>query len=280
MIRKLLQLGLCATLVLTGCGGAGNTDTEQAPARQAQRLAPQAAAVSAGTTVYFSGNRSNYSIAQSGSGFTVTDSTGSDGVTAVASNVTLLKFADSYIALGTDGNPAQAYRIYQAAFDRTPDASGLGFWIVSMDAGTSLRTVASGFLQSAEFTTRYGSNPTATQFVTGLYNNVLHRTPDNDGLNYWVGAINGGEPRANVLAFFSESAENKTQVSSAIQNGIAYAPYFLAPSASAQLAAGGTSFSTAVKSDGTLWGFGANLYGAVGDGSYSNRKFPALIGSG
>jgi hypothetical protein len=33
------------------------------------------------------------------------------------------------VALDVDGAAGQAYRLYQAAFDRAPDKNGLGYWI-------------------------------------------------------------------------------------------------------------------------------------------------------
>ena len=44
-----------------------------------------------------------------------------------------------------------------------------------------------------------------------LYQNVLNRTLDQDGYNYWVGNLNKGiEERYEVLLGFSESNENKS----------------------------------------------------------------------
>lgn len=54
-----------------------------------------------------------------------------------------------------------------------------------------------------------GANPTNTQFVDHLYNNVLHRTPDAGGEGYWVNQLAAGTTRETVLIDFSESAENQ-----------------------------------------------------------------------
>jgi hypothetical protein len=121
----------------------------------------------------------------------------------------------------------QAYRIYQAAFDRKPDLAGLGYWIANMDNGMSLTAVADGFMHSPEFAGLYGAAPSAEQFVTRLYNNVLHRAPEQAGFDYWVGVIGGGFPRAEVLAQFAESAENLAQLAGVIHNGIDYIPFAL-----------------------------------------------------
>ena len=44
--------------------------------------------------------------------------------------------------------------------------------------------------------------------------------------------------------------------------------------------AAGTSHGIAVKTDGTIWNWGQNSYGAVGDGMTINRSSPVQIGTG
>ena len=48
---------------------------------------------------------------------------------------------------------------------------------------------------SQQFVNQYGdtSKLSNTQFVTFLYNTVLHRAPDTNGLNYWTGQLNSGD---------------------------------------------------------------------------------------
>ncbi len=126
------------------------------------------------------------------------------------------------VALDIGGIAGQAYRIYQAAFDRKPDLPGLGYWINEMDKGSSLSQVAGGFLASDEFRNLYGAAPSDTEFLTALYKNVLHRTPDAAGYSWWQDRINEGMSRANILASFSESTENQAQVIGQIEHGIDY----------------------------------------------------------
>lgn len=168
----------------------------------------------------YSASRANYTIAKSASSFNVTDKTGATGVdTAV--NIERLVFSDATVALDINGVAGQAYRIYQAAFNRTPDNGGLKYWIGLMDSGVPLTTVSSGFIGSAEFQKLYGTNPSNELFVTKLYDNVLHRTPDTGGYNYWVGLLNSGAiDKVSTLVNFSESSENQAGVIGVIQNGI------------------------------------------------------------
>jgi serralysin len=146
-----------------------------------------------------------------------------DGAGRTLREVERLQFDDGTLAFDLDGAAGQAYRVYQAAFDRTPDIPGLAFWIEAMDAGTSLASVSAGFVASAEFAAIYGGAPSDGDFVARLYENVLGRAGEAAGLDYWQGRLAEGTSKAEVLAGFSESAENVAGVAPAIADGIWYA---------------------------------------------------------
>ena len=114
-----------------------------------------------------------------------------------------------------------AYRLYQAAFNRTPDKAGLGFQMHEMDVGVSLQAVAQNFINSPEFARTYGALNN-TQFVNQLYTNVLHRAADAGGLSYHAGNLAAGMSRAQVLMGFSESPENQAALIGFIQGGMQY----------------------------------------------------------
>lgn len=169
-------------------------------------------------TLVLSGNESQYQLSQSGG---ATQITGAQGTDTLAS-VERLHFADKYIALDTSGDAGQAYRLYQAAFNRVPDVAGLGYWINAMDNGQPLISVAQGFIGSGEFTTAYGALNNA-DFVGQLYLNVLHRPGESAGALWWQQQLDSGAyTRQAVLAGFSESAENQAALIGAIQHGITY----------------------------------------------------------
>ncbi|AWI86737.1 hypothetical protein CEW88_23525 (plasmid) [Alloyangia pacifica] len=101
----------------------------------------------------------------------------------------------------------QIIRLYQAAFDRAPDAGGFYNWTERLETGElSLGQVASGFTGSAEFTRDYGGLDNAA-YVDALYMNVLDRGADAQGLANWTARLDGGMSRAEVLLGFSESPE-------------------------------------------------------------------------
>ncbi|GAB2846407.1 hypothetical protein GCM10027277_13440 [Pseudoduganella ginsengisoli] len=180
----------------------------------------------AGTdTAIFSGTRARYTVARTGSGCTVQDTSGADGVDQL-SNIERLQFADATVGLDVGGAAGQAYRLYQAAFGRTPDPGGLGYWICQLDHGIALKQVASSFAGSAEFQALYGAHPDSADIVTRFYGNVLHRAPDAAGAAYWTNVLDShAADVADVLISFSESAENVAALVGATQNGIAYTPY-------------------------------------------------------
>jgi hypothetical protein len=171
-------------------------------------------------TAVFAGARSAYTVHAAGPGYQLT----APGSSATLTNIERVQFSDGVLAFDLNGTAGQAYRVYQAAFDRAPDQAGLGYWIGAMDKGMTLVDVAAQFVASAEFSDRYAKLDGAA-FLTTVYHNVLHREPDAAGLDFWVGYMNGGGSRAGLLAQFSESHENQVQVIGSIGLGIGYQPY-------------------------------------------------------
>ena len=131
-----------------------------------------------------------------------------------------ITFASITMAFDTSGDAGEAYRLYSAAYARSPDRTGLSYWVNRLDHGTSLQEVSQAFVSSAEFQSIYGANPSAGQMVTKLYQNILGRAPDASGLNYWMGIVQQGMTRADLLISFSEGAENVAHVAPSIAGGI------------------------------------------------------------
>jgi hypothetical protein len=111
------------------------------------------------------------------------------------------------------GYSGQAYRMYQAAFNRAPDAQGLAYYVDKLSKGQmTLKSMAAGFYNSPEFKERYGT-PGINDFIYALYNNVLGRNPDVSGLFFHSTNLALKKlDYADTLVSFSESSENKTKV--------------------------------------------------------------------
>ena len=147
-------------------------------------------------------------------------------------NINRLSFTDTMVALDTGANQTagNAYLLYQAAFNRTPDTPGLGYWIAQMDKGANVITgVAENFILSNEFKGLYGSSPTVDQFTNLLYVNVLHRSADAAGLKYWEDQFAGTGfnllTQAQTLNNFAISNENQANAATQIAHGIHYQAY-------------------------------------------------------
>ena len=169
-------------------------------------------------TANFSGQRSAYTVHFNGTTAVVDGPDGTDALQGVER----LHFSDANVALDIAGNAGQAYRLYQAAFDRVPDIGGLGYQMHDLDLGYTLAQVAANFIASPEFQSKYGGL-TDDAFIALLYVNVLHRTPAQEEIDFHVAnELHAGYSRAHVLTFFSESPENQVNVIGDIQNGMDY----------------------------------------------------------
>ncbi len=180
-------------------------------------------------TVRYQGARAAFTAQAEGGGaaMVVTVDKGAAGKD-VLTNVERLLFNDGAMAFdtGAGGIAGQAYRMYQAAFDRTPDATGLGFWISMMDNGVTRQDVAAAFVNSPEFQQLYGASPTNEELVTRMYKNVLHRAPDSGGIAFWLNVLDNKLATVPaVLAAFSESPENQDNMVAVIGSGFGYQPY-------------------------------------------------------
>ncbi len=97
-------------------------------------------------------------------------------------------------------------RLYEAYFLRTPDAGGFEFWLDSRRGGWTLWEMSDFFAESDEFVDTYGDLDDAA-FVELVYQNVMERTPDGEGRDYWIGRLGSDLSRGDLMTFFSDSAE-------------------------------------------------------------------------
>lgn len=109
---------------------------------------------------------------------------------------------------GYDPFAAQVYRVYQATLDRAPDNNGLSYWTgLLADGAIDLQEVADRFINSTEFQVLY-SETDNSEFLTLLYQNVLGRDPDANGMSYWRDQLeSGARSREEIVLGFSESQE-------------------------------------------------------------------------
>ncbi len=137
--------------------------------------------------------------------------------------ITTLKFKDKDLNLnndiinvfdqvtGVNDITGKVFRLYNAAFSRFPDSSGLYYWITKNQSGeNTYRQTCQSFIISNEFQETYGNSITHEEYLNALYSNILNRDADLNGFSYWLGNLNNGaEDRSEVLMGFAESVENK-----------------------------------------------------------------------
>lgn len=164
---------------------------------------------------------------------------------------------------------SQVQELYIGYLGRAADKAGLDFWVKAIENGTStLESVALGFTLSAEYKAAY-EGLTTSQLVAKVYQNVLGRAADADGLAFWVGEINKGVIKADTLvksminslgAIDQLSMDNKVQAANTYTT-TAGANYDLA----AAKAAIGASSSNNPGQTSTLTTGADNIAGSTGD---------------
>ena len=84
--------------------------------------------------------------------------------------------------------------LYTTFFNRAPDAAGLDYWVNEVSTGQlTLAQVAQNWMtQQPEGQTSFPSSLTDAQFIDKIYDNILDRTPDSAGAQYWLDQLANG----------------------------------------------------------------------------------------
>lgn len=118
----------------------------------------------------------------------------------------------------TVSNPVKISALYAAFFNRAPDAEGLAYWEAKFNEGQDLSDISAGFVQHEVFVSTYGSLDDQ-QFVEAIYTNMLGNAGDAGGIAYWVGQLDGGLSRADMVAQFVENALDMDALDAALAAG-------------------------------------------------------------
>ncbi|WP_447529270.1 DUF4214 domain-containing protein [Vreelandella sp. TE19] len=97
-------------------------------------------------------------------------------------------------------------RLYDAAFDREADGTGLGYWLDASETA-GLGDIANSFVASQEFAAQH-SDIQDDAFIELMYTNVLQRESDAAGKQYWLDEMANGVDQGNVMVGFTESDES------------------------------------------------------------------------
>ena len=152
-------------------------------------------------TAVFAGDADDFTIAINSDGALDIINRASANETDNVSFVEVIEFADGemldlHSITGILDNSTEdldvLIEMYIAYFNRAPDALGLYFWGSAFANGTSLEEIAELFLDQDETRETYPADATNLDFATQVYSNVLGRTPDQEGLNFWQEQLDSG----------------------------------------------------------------------------------------
>jgi hypothetical protein len=145
--------------------------------------------------------------------------TANDGTSATASGLAhVARPGPPPTALGTVANAlthsAEYYgdivtAVYQKYLGRTPAASEVAGWVSLMQQGLSDERLEANFIGSAEYIANHGGP--GAGWVTGMYQDLLGRTPQQAEVNAWVQALAAGISPTQVAYGFAASAEREGQ---------------------------------------------------------------------
>lgn len=156
-------------------------------------------------TVVYDGTRADFSIQILPSG---TIRLSNDQFSHIHNSIERVEFSDGVLVFDIHGDfVASIYRLYGGAFGRAPDEDGLRFWAGMEDEGLTLESIARIFLGSPEFADRFGSDLSNAALVDMLYENVLGRSGDADGVAFWNAYLDTGGDRSKALLMFTTLPE-------------------------------------------------------------------------
>ena len=183
-------------------------------------------------TVFLQGSQAQYTLSVSGGGIRIEDR--GSGTTTTLQNVERLDFGQEVAPFDRTGIALASYdgmaqldttsmmqltELYIAYFNRAPDAVGLFFWGDRLANGTSLEEIAELFFDQPETRALYGNVDDMTEFVGAVYQNVLGRAADTNGMSYWLDrleATDGPTPATFILALLAGAKADSGSADDAI----------------------------------------------------------------
>ncbi len=103
-----------------------------------------------------------------------------------APNLLSLVHASNY----SNDADAPVLRLYHAYFDRQPDLNGAKYWLGVRRDGHDLLDIAGYMAGGREFANNY-SGVIDQEYLRRVYENMLNRTYDQAGFNYWLDLLRG-----------------------------------------------------------------------------------------
>ncbi|WP_170923320.1 FG-GAP-like repeat-containing protein [Fulvimarina manganoxydans] len=208
-----------------GGSGSGNVEDPVYPGTEGDDTftdIPFPASVEGGAgtdTIVFTGNFSDFTLSPAPGGFTIVQNADPDNA-IFFSDIEALRFDDLTLERNDDPATVDLYALYQMVFDRPADIGGLSYWKDQADNGLSFHDIAAYFIQSSEFTSTYGSNPSPQTLIDDIYQNIFGRAPDATGEAFWLDAFQKGLSVPDFLTSFSDATELRSLIENAVDDGL------------------------------------------------------------
>ena len=125
-------------------------------------------------------------------------------------DTTLFKVSNPYYVPPVDTEALNNFvtRFYQLCLNRTPDQSGLSYYVNRLATKTITGAdISNSFIFSPEFVNK---NVADGQFIDIMYNAFFDRSGDSSGNAYWMDKLANGMSRLYVLSCFVNSTEFST----------------------------------------------------------------------
>jgi hypothetical protein len=120
-----------------------------------------------------------------------------------------LASAASALAHGLEHYDQFIAATYQRYLGRSPSAGEVAGWAQQMQNGLSDEHLEADFIGSAEYITAHGGP--GAGWVTGMYQDLVGRSPSQTEVDGWVAALNSGASTQQIAYGFAASGEREAQ---------------------------------------------------------------------
>jgi hypothetical protein len=96
---------------------------------------------------------------------------------------------------------------FEQYLGRPPSLTGLNNWVRQMETGLTDEQLEAALIGSSEYINNHGGP--GAGWVTGMYQDLLGRSPSQTEVNFWVNALNHGTTPQQVAFDFAASAERE-----------------------------------------------------------------------
>lgn len=164
-------------------------------------------------------------------------------------------------------------KLYIAYYGRAADAGGQRYWAELMDnAGGSLNGIIDAFSTAPEAQALYGSGTTVNERITVLYQNILGRAPEADGLAYWASEVAAGHlSLGNAALAILEGVQPGSTDAPLVNNRLAVANSFTAQVGSESNSYGGDAAAAIART------FLKQVTGDAATVTDANHQLPAYL---